>query len=210
MALLLSIPVEVMPGGGEDVLLEEVGVGLAGDFFEEVAEKDVAGVVVEELAAGLEVEGLVAEAGDELGWIGVLPLGGTVVGEGSEAGNAGGVGEEVIDGNVLPGQRGVGKVFADRVFDVELPVLMAMALSCLIGVLAPLLVITATLAFGWRLALASLWIELTVEPTPVGSWNIVTLPTSENNVKLRHSLGYEDDAAIACLVSFIKEAAASA
>jgi hypothetical protein len=41
--------------------------GLAGDFFEEVAEKDVAGVVVEELAAGLEVEGLVAESGDEPG-----------------------------------------------------------------------------------------------------------------------------------------------
>jgi len=82
--------------------------------------------------------------------------------------------------------------------------LSGLALSTLIAVLAPLLMLTATLPFGWGLGIASLWIELTVEAAPMGTWNVVTLQPTVKNATLRHSLGYAEEAALAQLISFMR------
>jgi hypothetical protein len=54
-----------------------------------------------------------------------------------------------------------------------------------------ILIATGILPFGWRLALASFWIEIAVEPLPAGDWSLRTLVPTAADTHLRHSLGYE-------------------
>ena len=103
----------------EDVLLQELGIGLAADLLDQVAKQRVAGVAVVHLLAWLELERLVTESRDQ-------PLGRDrkrhrrlVVGKAREVRDAGGVGEEVEDGHLRPGWWRIRKVLADQVVDRE-------------------------------------------------------------------------------------------
>jgi hypothetical protein len=106
-------------GGGEEVLAEELLVRLAREFLDEMAEQDVAAVAVVEALAGRELKRLVAEAlegfGDGRREAARLP----VLGERGEARHAGGVRQEVVDGDGLPRLGALRDVLADRVRDGE-------------------------------------------------------------------------------------------
>jgi hypothetical protein len=73
------------------------------------------------------------------------------------------------------------------------------------GALSPLALFTGIIPFGWRLAAASPWIELSVESAPIGDWNVVTLQPSTESRTMRHALGYEEQAALEQIVKFMKE-----
>ncbi len=100
--------------GAEEAVIEEGLEGLAGDDFDDSAEGVDAGLVVFPPGAGDEAEGAGGEAGDEIGeGFGGFGFFGGVVGE------AGGVGEEVADGDLGGGAIGVFEVgeFGDVLFD---------------------------------------------------------------------------------------------
>jgi hypothetical protein len=73
------------------------------------------------------------------------------------------------------------------------------------GALSPLALFTGIIPFGWRLAAASPWIELSVESAPIGDWNVVTLQPSTESRTMWHALGYEEQAALEQIVKFMKE-----
>ena len=86
--------------GVEDALLQDLVVGLARHLLDDGAEEEVAGVVVVELRARLEFEVVAGELLDEVGdGVRVAALLGEEGGPPRVAGDAGGVVEELVDGD---------------------------------------------------------------------------------------------------------------
>jgi hypothetical protein len=85
--------------------------------------------------------------------------------------------------------------------------LLGVAQGYLALALAPFEMLVAVAPFGWRLAAASLWIELTVESAPIGEWNVATLLPSMGSTTMRHGQGYEEPAALERIVKFVKDLA---
>ena len=107
----------------ENIFTDELFVGLAGDLLDEVTEQYESGIAVLELLAGLEIERLVAEAGDELFRRCGERLQLSVVRETGEVRNAGTVGQQIEDRDLAPGGRPVREVLLDRIVDAQLPAL---------------------------------------------------------------------------------------
>jgi hypothetical protein len=60
--------------------------------------------------------------------------------------------------------------------------------------------------FGFRLAIATMWIELCVEALPCGRWNALVLePSAQSSAAgLRHSFCYQEEPAIRAIVEHVK------
>ncbi len=108
----------------KDALPKQFAVLLAADLFDDRSENFVIRIAVVEPAARLEFQRLVAEEGEFLGrgarahapYRKLLHL--------SEAGDAGGVSEELRQRNLFPGFGRLGKIGADRIGDFEFAVLL--------------------------------------------------------------------------------------
>ena len=109
--------------GFEETLGEELVVGFSRDFLDDDTEEIVAGVVVEEARPGIEPEGDILEAGDDVvpgeAQVHLLP----VDGKAGEALDPGGVIEQVAHPDGLPGLGVIGEDIGERVVEGELPVL---------------------------------------------------------------------------------------
>ena len=110
--------------GIEDRLLEERRVVLARGGLDDLPEHDVSGVAVAEFLARLEVERLVLELGDQLLERDPHGQGLQEVRERRVVGDARGVGEQVVDRDLVPRLGRVGQVFLDLVLDVQLAPLL--------------------------------------------------------------------------------------
>src|SRR5205823_4355804 len=93
----------------------EVLVALSGDLLQEVAEQYISRVAVLPLLAGLEIQRLVAEPGDQLLGSCRRRLGGGIVGERCEVGDSRRMGQQVGKGDFGPARGGVGQILRHHV-----------------------------------------------------------------------------------------------
>ncbi len=108
--------------GAEDAGGEEVTKGLAGDFFDDASEEDIAGIAIGVFGAGFEVEGAPGVLAKELvGVDGLLHAAVDVI-EGVVVAVTGGVVHQVEEGDILGAGEG-GVPSGDAVVDRELAVL---------------------------------------------------------------------------------------
>ena len=107
----------------ENILLHELSVGLPADLFNQVAQQNVAGIVVRKSLPGLEFKRLVAKSRNEFFRRSGRALRGFVIGESGKTRDSGGVRQQIIDGHFVPGGRRVGHVLLHRVVDVQLSAL---------------------------------------------------------------------------------------
>ena len=115
---LVGVPDGGHAEGTEDVLGEEIEVGRAGDFFHDGSGDDEVGVGVLPLGAGLEVEWLFGPGVDDLlgGFAG--QHGGHDVVLGPVVLIAGGVGEDLADGDFVAAGE-AGDVLADGIVEAR-------------------------------------------------------------------------------------------
>lgn len=107
----------------EDFLVQVVPVEFSGNFADQNSQQNIVGVAVGPGLAGLELDGKLGNFAIELvfgdvkvqverrAWL--RAFFGFVFGE------AGSVGEQVSDGDGLPGVRGIGKIFPDGIVEAD-------------------------------------------------------------------------------------------
>ena len=97
-------------------MLYEVLIGLTGYLFDDVTENPVTAITVAKPLARLEIQRCVFEAFNELTGsdrsFGITAITG-------HDDHAGGMGQQVVDGDVFPGRRAVLDVSADGILDVQ-------------------------------------------------------------------------------------------
>src|SRR5689334_21219170 len=105
-------------GGAEDVLVQELAVGLARHLFDNVGQKVVIGVAVAVSGTWLEQQRRVAKHGDQRRRSLCKPRQTVVAGKAVDIRNAGGVRQEMVKGNV-GSPRVIGNELRNRVLHAE-------------------------------------------------------------------------------------------
>jgi hypothetical protein len=101
---------------------------------------------------------------------------------------------------------------------IGVAILVALALLCLTPVLALLAlviglasILVAIFPFGFRLATATMWVEVCVEALPRGRWNALILEPSARFAMrgLRHSFAYQEERAISAIIEHLNRKGAA-